>query len=260
MPSKTTPAITVDQVSKHYYLRGHGQDLKTALLSLPAMLLNRRPRQEFWALQDISLSMEPGECLGLAGLNGSGKSTLLRVIAGISKPTSGTVTVNGRISALLELGAGFHPQMSGRENALVNAVLLGLSLAEAREALPSIIEFSELGDFIEQPMRTYSSGMFVRLGFAVAVHVRPEILLIDEVLAVGDAEFQSKCFGHLERLRQDGVTVIIASHDLPSIQRYTDRAVLLEHGRIALEGPPANVLHEYLTRIFGPGEKAEVKG
>ncbi len=260
MPSETAPAITVDQLSKHYYLRGHGQELKTALLSLPAMLLNRHPRQEFWALQDISFTMERGECLGLVGLNGSGKSTLLRVLAGISKPTSGTVTVNGRISALLELGAGFHPQMSGRENALVNAVLLGLSLEEARESLPSIIEFSELGDFIEQPMRTYSSGMFVRLGFAVAVHVQPEILLIDEVLAVGDAEFQSKCFGHLERLRRDGVTVVIASHDLPSIQRYTDRAVLLEHGRIAIEGPRANVLHEYLSRIFGPGEKSEVKG
>ncbi|MCH8066661.1 MAG: ABC transporter ATP-binding protein, partial [Chloroflexi bacterium] len=227
---------------------------------LPAMLLNRRPRQEFWALHDISFSMKRGECLGLVGPNGSGKSTLLRVIAGISKPTSGTVTANGRISALLELGAGFHPQMSGRENALLNAVLLGLSLEEAREALPSIFEFSELGDFIEQPMRTYSSGMFVRLGFAVAVHVRPEILLIDEVLAVGDAEFQSKCFGHVERLRKDGVTVIIASHDLPSIQRYTDRVVLLDHGRVALEGPPAKVLHEYLTRIFGPGEAAEVKG
>ncbi|MCH8948998.1 MAG: ABC transporter ATP-binding protein [Chloroflexi bacterium] len=259
MRSEPAPAITVDQLSKRYYLRGHGQELKTALLSLPAMLFKRRGRQEFWALQDISFSMERGECLGLVGPNGSGKSTLLRVIAGISKPTSGTVTVNGRISTLLELGAGFHPRMSGRENALVNAVLLGLSLAEAREALPSIIEFSELGDFIEQPLRTYSSGMFVRLGFAVAIHVQPEILLIDEVLAVGDAEFQSKCFDHLERLRQDGVTVIIASHDLPSIQRYTDRAVLLDHGRIVLEGPPANVLHEYLTRIFGPGEKSEVK-
>ena len=260
MRSETTAAITVDQLSKHYYLRGHGQELKTALLSLPAMLFNRRGRQEFWALRDISFSMKRGEFLGIAGPNGSGKSTLLRVIAGISTPTSGTVTVSGRISTLLELGAGFHPRMNGRENALVNAVLLGLSLDEAREALPSIIEFSELGDFIEQPLRTYSSGMAVRLGFAVAVHVRPEILVIDEVLAVGDAEFQSKCFDHLERLRQDGVTVIIASHDLPSIQRYTDRAMLLDHGRIVLEGPPANVLHEYLTRIFGPGEKAEVKG
>jgi len=251
-------AIAAEGISKHYYLRGHAQELKTAVLSLPARLLNRGGRQEFWALEDISFEMKRGECLGLCGKNGSGKSTLLRVISGISKPTAGTLKTDGRISALLELGAGFHPQMTGRENALLNAVLLGLSLAEARDALPSIIEFSELGDFIEQPMRTYSSGMFVRLGFAVAVHVRPEILLVDEVLAVGDAEFQSKCFDHLERLRRDGVTVIIASHDLPSIQRYTDRAILLEHGRIALEGPPANVLHEYLTRIFGDDEKAKV--
>ncbi len=253
------PAITVEGISKHYYLRGHGQELKTAVLSLPAMLLNRHGRQEFWALEDVSFEMQRGECLGLCGKNGSGKSTLLRVIAGISKPTTGKLTTNGRISALLELGAGFHPQMTGRENALLNAVLLGLSLDEARDALSSIIEFSELGDFIEQPMRTYSSGMFVRLGFAVAVHVQPEILLVDEVLAVGDAEFQSKCFSHLEQLRRDGATVIIASHDLPSIQRYTDRAILMEHGRIALEGTPANVLHEYLTRIFGDGEDAKVK-
>ncbi|MEX0787032.1 MAG: ABC transporter ATP-binding protein [Dehalococcoidia bacterium] len=255
----TTPAVTVEGLSKHYYLRAGGaRELKTALLSLPALALNRRPREEFWALRDISFALQRGESLGVAGPNGSGKSTLLRIIAGLSKPTSGRVVTNGRVSALLELGAGFHPQITGRENALLNAVLLGLTIAEAREALPSIAEFSELGGFFEQPMRTYSSGMFVRLGFAVAVHVRPEILLVDEVLAVGDAEFQSKCFGHMERLREQGVTILIASHDLPSIQRYTDRAILLEHGRIVLEGKPAHVLHQYLTRIFGPEKAAEV--
>ena len=251
MRSEDAAAIAVDRVSKRYYLRaGRAQELKTALLTLPRRLFNPRPRQAFWALQDISLTVRRGECLGLVGPNGSGKSTLLRIIAGITPPTSGQVTTDGRISALLELGAGFHPQISGRENALLNAVLLGLSLKEAREALPAIADFSELGPFIDQPMRTYSSGMYVRLGFAVAVRVRPQVLLVDEVLAVGDAEFQSKCFAHIERLRETGVTILLASHDLPSVQRYTDRVVLLEHGRIVREGRPADVLHEYLGRIF----------
>lgn len=261
MLSDANTAVTVDSLSKSYRLRaGRGQELKSTLLALPAAIFRRRAAatKDFWALQDISFSLQRGECLGITGPNGSGKSTLLRIITGITRPTSGRVDTNGRVSALLELGAGFHPQMSGRENALLNAVLLGLSLDEAREALPSIFEFAELGDFIEQPMRTYSSGMFVRLGFAVAVHVQPEILLVDEVLAVGDAEFQSKCFGHIRRLREKGVTIIMASHDLPSIQKYTDRAMLLEHGRIVLQGKPAQVLHEYLTRVFGKEEVAEV--
>ena len=261
MLSDANTAVTVDSLSKSYRLSaGRGQELKAALLSLPATIFRKRAKatKDFWALQDISFTLRRGECLGIAGPNGSGKSTLLRVTAGISLPTSGSVVTNGRVSALLELGAGFHPQMSGRDNALLNAVLLGLSLDEAREALPSIFEFAELGQFIEQPMRTYSAGMLVRLGFAVAVHVQPEILLVDEVLAVGDAEFQSKCFNHIRRLREDGVTIIMASHDLPSIQKFTDRAMLLEHGRIIIEGKPAHVLHEYLTRVFGKEEAAEV--
>ena len=261
MLSDANTAITVDNLSKRYRLRaGRGQELKSTLLSLPAAIFRKRATstKDFWALQDISFTLRRGECLGITGPNGSGKSTLLRIITGITRPTSGRVITNGRVSALLELGAGFHPQMSGRENALLNAVLLGLSLDDAREALPSIFEFADLGEFIEQPMRTYSSGMLVRLGFAVAVHVQPEILLIDEVLAVGDAEFQSKCFNHIRRLREKGVTIIMASHDLPSIQKYTDRAMLLEHGRIVLEGKPAQVLHEYLTRVFGKEDVAEV--
>lgn len=256
---RSDAAVIANGVSKRYFLRGgRAQELKRALLSLP-MLLDGHPRHAFWALQDVSFTVRRGECLGIAGPNGSGKSTLLRVIAGITKPTAGRLIANGRVSALLELGAGFHGQISGRENALLNAVLLGLSLKEAREVLPEIIVFSELGDFIDQPMRTYSSGMYVRLGFAVAVFVRPEILLVDEVLAVGDAEFQSKCFAHMERLRKQGVTIILASHDLPSLQRYTDRVMLLEHGRAVMEGKPAEVLHAYLTRVFGPAAEAGAK-
>jgi len=250
-------ALDVQQLSKRYFLRGgRAQELKTALLNLPGLLSNARPGHEFWALRDISFTLRRGECLGVAGPNGSGKSTLLRVMAGTTKPTSGRLALDGRVSALLELGAGFHPQITGRENALLNAVLLGLSLREAREVLPEIVAFSELGDFIDQPMRTYSSGMYVRLGFAVAVYVKPEILLVDEVLAVGDAEFQSKCFAHMDRLRQAGVTVLFASHDLPSLQRYTDRVMLLDHGQTVLEGKPAEVLHQYLVRVFGPTAKA----
>lgn len=260
MPSDANTAVAVDNVAKSYKLRSGAQELKAALLSVPAMLLRRKrsAQREFWALQDVSFSLQRGECLGITGANGSGKSTLLRIIASITQPSSGQVTTNGRVAALLELGAGFHPQMTGRENALLNAVLLGLTLEEAREALPSIFAFSELGDFIEQPLRTYSSGMLVRLGFAVAVHVRPEILLVDEVLAVGDAEFQSKCFNHIRDLRDQGVTIIMASHDLPSIQKYTDRALLFEHGRVALDGKPAQVLHQYLQRVFGD-ESPEAK-
>ena len=258
MPSDhTQPAVTVEHLCKRFYLQGgRAREVKTAILAAPAALFNGRGREAFWALQDVSFTVGRGESLGIVGRNGSGKSTLLRIVAGISPATSGNVTIQGRASAVLELGSGFHPQISGRENALLNAVLLGLSLREAREALPSIIAFSELGEFIDQPMRTYSSGMFVRLGFAVAVHVRPEILLIDEVLSVGDAEFQSKCFAHMEQLRQAGVTTIIASHDLPSVQRYTDRVILLERGQITMEGKPADVLHEYLARALTPaGEK-----
>lgn len=251
-------AIVVHNVSKRYLLRRVGRQpaLKSALLALPALVLGRQPRHAFWALRDVSFTVQRGECLGLIGHNGSGKSTLLRLMAQIATPTSGRVETRGRVASLLELGSGFHPQLSGRENALLNAVLLGLSLDEAQAALPAIIEFSELGDFIDQPMLTYSSGMFMRLGFSVAVHVKAEILLVDEVLAVGDAEFQTKCYAHMARLRESGTTIVLASHDLQAIYRYTDRVVLLEQGQVVLEGEPKVVLHQYLMRVFPPKAEA----
>jgi ABC-type polysaccharide/polyol phosphate transport system ATPase subunit len=220
-------------------------ELKTALLHLPTFMKNRRTRQEFWALRDVSLSIRRGESVGIIGPNGAGKSTLLRIVSRLAPLTKGKLTVRGRISPLLELGAGFHQQISGRENALLNAVLLGLSRKEAKDKLSEIADFSELGGFFEQPMRTYSSGMYVRLGFAVAVHVRPEILLVDEVLAVGDAEFQRKCFDHIEKLRQNKVTIV-----LESVKRFCDRAVLLSHGVVTAEGKPREVVDEYLSRHF----------
>ncbi len=242
-------AISFEQVSKHYSLslQKEATDFKTMLLHLPRFVSSaRRP---FVALDRVDLTVRRGESVGIIGPNGSGKSTTLRVMAGITPPTSGTVTVNGLVSALLELGSGFHPQITGRENAILNAVLLGLTLGEARAVLPAIIEFSELGDFIDQPMRTYSSGMFFRLGFAVAVHVQPEILLIDEVLAVGDAEFQKKCMDHIHGLRASGVTLVLVTHDMMNLPKFCDRGILVEQGRISDEGTPQQVVHNYLARV-----------
>ncbi|MBI2723723.1 MAG: ABC transporter ATP-binding protein [Chloroflexi bacterium] len=242
-------AVAFEDVSKHYSLSLQKQatDIKTMLLHLPRFLSNaRRP---FVALDHVNIRVRRGESLGIIGPNGSGKSTTLRVMSGITPATSGRVIINGRVSALLELGSGFHPQITGRENAILNAVLLGLTLAEAREVLPAIIEFSELGQFIDQPMRTYSSGMFFRLGFAVAVHVHPEILLIDEVLAVGDAEFQKKCMDHIHGLRAQGVTLVLVTHDMLSMPKFCDRGILLEQGQITDEGTPQQVVHNYLSRV-----------
>ena len=250
-PYNGQEVITLENVSKRYFLHPHRvRELKKALLHLPTFLKANRARQPFWALRDVSLTIRRGESVGIIGPNGAGKSTLLRIVSRLAPLTKGKLTVRGRVSPLLELGAGFHPQISGRDNAILNAVLLGLSRKEAQEKLPKIVEFSELGEFIDQPMRTYSSGMYVRLGFAVAVHVRPEILLVDEVLAVGDAEFQRKCFDHIEKLRQEQVTIVLVTHDLDSVKRFCDRAVLLNHGAIAVEGEPQKVVDEYLSSHF----------
>jgi ABC-type polysaccharide/polyol phosphate transport system ATPase subunit len=196
-------------------------------------------------LRGIWLSFYPDAKIGVLGPNGAGKSTLLRIMAGITQPTAGAIEIRGRVAALLELGAGFHGQISGRDNAMLNAVLLGLTMQKARERLEAIIAFAELEAFIDEPMRTYSLGMFLRLGFAVAVHVHPEVLLVDEVLAVGDAEFQQKCFAHIEELRRRGVTIIIVSHDLPAVERFTDRVVLMDHGLIIMDGRPEEVIRHY---------------
>ena len=250
-PYNEQEVIILENVSKRYFLYPQRvRELKKAILHLPTFLKASRARQPFWALRDVSLTIRRGESVGIIGPNGAGKSTLLRIVSRLAPLTKGKLAVRGRISPLLELGAGFHPQINGRENAVLNAVLLGLSRKEAQEKLPEIVEFSELGNFIDQPMRTYSSGMYVRLGFAVAVHVRPEILLVDEVLAVGDAEFQRKCFDHIEKLREDKVTIVLVSHDLENVKRFCDRAVLLNHGAIALGGEPQEVVDEYLSSHF----------
>jgi homopolymeric O-antigen transport system ATP-binding protein len=247
-----SPALELRGVAKRYFLNPFRPlELKTTVLNFGDFFRGTRQaaKNPFWALQDVDLDVQRGEFLGIVGHNGSGKSTLLRIIAGLSSPTEGTVETHGRISALLDLGSGFHPNITGRENALVNGVLLGLSRTEAERRLPEIIAFSGLGDFADQPMRVYSQGMYLRLGFAVAVHVDPEILLVDEVLAVGDAEFQEKCFDHIDRLRQRGTTVVTVSHDIFSLQKFCDRIVLLDHGRLVADGDPEIVISEYLFRV-----------
>jgi ABC-type polysaccharide/polyol phosphate transport system ATPase subunit len=246
------PVISLAGLGKRYFLNfNKPQDLKSAFLHLPSVL-RTRGKHAFWALKDVSLHVRRGEALGIIGHNGSGKSTLLRIVAGLARPTEGEVYVEGRVSPLLELGAGFHPQLSGRDNLMLNAVLLGLTRREAQEKMPQIIDFAELNEFIDQPMRMYSQGMYMRLGFAVAVHVEPEILLVDEVLAVGDADFQAKCFDHIARLRSQGVTIVIVSHDLVAVERFCERAIMLDHGHVAAEGPPREVIDRYLSRGAEP--------
>ncbi|ANM32406.1 hypothetical protein ABI59_21055 [Acidobacteria bacterium Mor1] len=200
------------------------------------------------ALRGIDLSVLPGEIVGLCGHNGAGKSTLLKLIAGILPPTAGTVRVAGRVAPLLELGAGFLPELTGRENAALNAALLGLDDEQIAERLETILEFAGLGRFVDSPVRTYSSGMYMRLGFAVASHVDAEILLLDEVLSVGDLEFQRQCADWLDRTRDSGVTVLMASHHLPTLRDYCDRVVWLEQGAVVDQGNAGQVLDRYEGR------------
>lgn len=249
MSSEAPVALAVRRVSRRYRMEIPGEALKTTLLHPGATLRARRRRAELWAVRDVSFEVHRGEFFSIVGANGSGKSTLLRLLAGLSKPTSGSVEAFGRISTLLELGSGFHPQVSGRENAIMNGLLVGVSRAEMELLLPRIIEFSGLQEFIDQPMRTYSSGMYVRLGFAIAAVMEPEILLVDEVLAVGDARFQEKCYDHIAGLQKDGVTIVMVSHDLGAVERFSDRAALMERGRIIAIGDPRKICGLHLERL-----------
>src|SRR5262249_22800860 len=201
------------------------------------------------ALRDVSLTVPKGKTFGLVGRNGSGKSTLLKLVTGIYTPTRGTVEVHGRISALLELGAGFHPDFSGRENIYVNGIILGMSRREIRTRMDEIIEFSELGDFIDEPVRTYSSGMYARLAFAVATHVDPEILLIDEILSVGDEHFARKSAAKMEEFRKSGKTILLVTHDLTTLQRRCDQAAWLDSGKLEASGSPAEVVAAYRAAV-----------
>ena len=205
--------------------------------------------EEMWALRNVSLELARGRMVGIVGSNGSGKSTLLKLIGGILKPTSGTVSVTGRLSALIELGAGFHPEFTGRENVFINGVLLGLSRAEIRERFDEIVAFAGLSPYIDNPVKTYSSGMYMRLGFAIAVTVDPDILLIDEVLAVGDESFQHKCVSKIQEFKGRGKTIVLVTHDLGSVERLCDEAVWLEGGRLMARGGPREIIDRYLGQV-----------
>jgi lipopolysaccharide transport system ATP-binding protein len=245
-------AIRVEGLGKRYRL-GHRTEYRTlreALVSAVTRPL-RRPQHEaddrLWALRDVSFEVAEGEVVGVIGRNGAGKSTLLKILSRITPPTQGRVEIRGRVGALLEIGTGFSPELTGRENVLMNGVILGMARAEVASKFDEIIEFSGVGRFVDTPVKHYSSGMRVRLAFAVAAHLQPEILLVDEVLAVGDVEFQRRCIGRMERVAREGRTVLLVSHNLGTVRALCQRALLLELGRVAGLGPAADVVEAYLA-------------
>ena len=227
---------------------------KTTVRTSVANFVLRRPPERFWALRHVSVELSHGESLGVVGPNGAGKSTLLQVLAGILRPSEGTVDVRGQVSGLLGLGAGFDPELSGVENVLLGGAFLGIDDAKVQELLPSIVEFADLGAFIEAPLRTYSSGMRARLGFAIATAVDPDILLLDEVLATGDANFRAKSKERVIELVKAAKGVVLVTHDMEWVQEYCNRALLLEHGRVVLEGAPNEVVKLHLERTAAETE------
>jgi ABC-type polysaccharide/polyol phosphate transport system ATPase subunit len=246
----STPAIELINVSKTYRRYGGRQfsTLKSALLS-GDLVKQLRPEETFQALKNVSFEVPKGCTYGVVGRNGSGKSTTLKLVAGITKPTDGQVHVRGRISALIELGAGFHPEISGRENVFINGIMLGLSKREIQKRFDEIVEFAELKDFIDAPVKTYSSGMYMRLGFAVAIHVDPDVLLVDEVLAVGDEGFTHKCLDKFGEFKRRGKTILLVTHSLGLVERFCDEAVWLDAGEKKAEGDPKRVVGIYVTDV-----------
>jgi ABC-type polysaccharide/polyol phosphate transport system ATPase subunit len=254
MSSETIPSetvLSVSNLSKCYQI--YDQPRHRLLQSL--FRGRRKYFREFWALRDVSLEVKRGEVLGIIGRNGAGKSTLLQLICGTATATSGTVTTHGRVAALLELGAGFNPDFTGRENAFLNAAILGMTREETEARFDDIAAFAELGDFIDQPVKTYSSGMFVRLAFSVAIHVKPDILIVDEALSVGDFAFRNKCLERIQKLVAGGVTVLFVTHDISTLQLLCTRVLWLDHGHLRAMGDPLRVSQDYYSDA--PGHKTE---
>jgi lipopolysaccharide transport system ATP-binding protein len=266
------PVISVENLSKHY-LVGHRTErtmadrfpnfrdmlersLRSAVRKTFDVVRGRQVVQgdaveEFWALQDVSFAVHEGEVLGIIGRNGAGKSTLLKILSRITEPSAGRVTLHGRVASLLEVGTGFHPELTGRENIFLNGAILGMSRAEIRKKFDEIVAFAEVERFLDTPVKRYSSGMYVRLAFAVAAHLEPEILIVDEVLAVGDAEFQKKCLGKMNEVSHRlGRTVLFVSHNMAAIAQLADRAILLDRGSIAIDGPVSQTISAYLSRAL----------
>lgn len=241
----TDPAVAVDHVTKEFRMYVENRN------SLKERFVRGAPKgsQTFKALSDVSLSIHRGSTFGLIGHNGSGKSTMLKLLAGVYRPTSGTIRVDGRVSALLELGAGFHGELTGRENIRLNGAILGYSKKQIDRQMDEIIEFADIGEFIDAPVKVYSSGMYVRLGFAVAVMLDPEILIVDEIIAVGDEEFQRRCFDHLFKLRAQGVTIALVTHSMGLAKELCDDAIWLDHGVEMEQGPVAKIIGSYLDSV-----------
>lgn len=252
-------AIRVENLSKCYQIYDTPRDrLKQFILPRLHHLTGQTPRQyfrEFWALKDISFEVKKGETIGIIGRNGSGKSTLLQMICGTLNPTSGSITTYGRIAALLELGSGFNPEFTGRENVYMNASVLGLSKEEIDTRFDDIAAFADIGEFIEQPVKTYSSGMMVRLAFAVQAQVEPDILIVDEALAVGDAKFQAKCFDRLHQLKDGGASILLVTHSSEQIVTHCSEAILLDGGDVIEHGEPRCVVNHYMDLLFGKERK-----
>jgi ABC-type polysaccharide/polyol phosphate transport system ATPase subunit len=244
-------AIEVTNASKiyrRYSRRRQFSTLKSALLSR-SLIRNLRPDETFAAVSGVTFTVPRGRTLGVVGRNGSGKSTLLKLVAGITKPTSGTVSVNGRVSALIELGAGFHPEISGRENVFINGIMLGLTKREVARRFDEIVDFAEMKDFIDAPVKTYSSGMYMRLGFAVAIHVDPDVLLVDEVLAVGDEGFTHKCLDKFAEFKRRGKTILLVTHSLGLVERFCDDALWMDGGHMKGMGDPKRIVGAYITDV-----------
>jgi ABC-2 type transport system ATP-binding protein len=235
----TEPVIKLDKVSKRYW------QIKERSLVRSLVPFGPPNRSQFWALHDVDLEIQAGETVGIIGRNGAGKSTLLRLIAGVSQPTSGTMVIRGRIAPLLSVGVGFHSEMTGRENVLVNGMLLGLTKAEIRRKFDDIVAFADLGDFIDTPVKFYSSGMFMRLGFSVAIHVAPDVLIVDEVLAVGDVAFQLRCLERMRDLQRSGTTIVFVSHHMHAVHLLCPRSVVIHKGRRDFDGPTDNAIARF---------------
>jgi ABC-type polysaccharide/polyol phosphate transport system ATPase subunit len=246
----TNIAIEAKNLGKRYNVRGHAPP--TAVGAVKSLLLKQK-KEVFWALRDVDFEIKKGQTVGVVGPNGSGKSSTLGLVAGTITPTTGYVKTHGRISSLLELGAGFHPDLTGRENAILNAAILGIPREDILRRMDHIIEFSGLHDFIDQPVRNYSSGMYVRLGFAVAVEMKPDVLLIDEVLAVGDIAFQLKCLDRIRQFQRQGKTLMFVSHALQTVEDFCDEAFLVHHGNLVARGDPSDVILQYIRAYMGEG-------
>ena len=238
----TDPIIEFKNVSKQF----SKQKQKTFKEFLPALFLGEKTHDYIKALTDINFEIKRGETIGIIGPNGSGKSTILKLIAGVMHPNSGIVTINGKVSPLIELGAGFHPELSGRENIFLNGAILGLNQKQIQQQFDNIVQFSDLKEFIDEPIKHYSSGMYMRLGFSIAVHCSPEILIIDEILAVGDPPFQQKCLHKMNEFKKNNITIIFVSHELDIVQNFCSRCIYLNKSRIIFDGPPKSAIQKYL--------------